>query len=57
MACAQTISGLAKDCEVNMGGIRKVFVAIFDDVASVTESNGQISADRKSTRLNSSHSA
>ena len=44
MACAQTISGLAKDCEVNMGGIRKVFIAIFDDVASVTETNNQISA-------------
>ncbi len=44
MACTQTLSGLAKDCSSNMGGIVEVLIAPFDDVTAVTVTNGVISA-------------
>lgn len=44
MACIQTLSGLAKDCAANMGGIVEVYIANFDDVASKTLTTSQISA-------------
>lgn len=44
MACTQTLSGLAKDCSANMGGIVEVLIAVFDDVTAVTITDGVISA-------------
>ena len=44
MSCTQTLSGLAKDCSPNMGGIVEVLIANFDDVASITISTDMISA-------------
>ena len=44
MACPQTLSGLAKDCTANMGGIVRVLLANADDVASLTVADNAISA-------------
>lgn len=44
MSCTQTLSGLAKDCSPNMGGIVEVLIANFDDVTEVTISSGHITA-------------
>lgn len=43
MSCIQTLSGLAKDCSANMGGIVEVLIANFDDVTEVAVTDGQIS--------------
>lgn len=43
MSCTQTLSGLARDCSANMGGIVEALIANFDDVTGVTVSDGQIS--------------
>ena len=43
MPCIQTLSGLAKDCSSNMGGILEVLIANADDVTGVTLSEGIIS--------------
>lgn len=43
MSCIQTLSGLAKDCSGNMGGIVEVFIANFDDVTEVAVTDGQVS--------------
>ena len=44
MSCTQTLSGLAKDCAANMGGIVEALIALFDDVTAVTLTDGVISA-------------
>ena len=44
MSCVQTLSGLAKDCAANMGGIVEVLIANFDDVTAVTITTGIVSA-------------
>lgn len=44
MPCTQTLAGLTRDCNSNRGGIAEVYIANFDDVASLTESNGIITA-------------
>ena len=44
MSCIQTLSGLAKDCAANMGGIVEVMIANFADVTGVTVTDNQISA-------------
>lgn len=44
MSCIQTLSGLAKDCSANMGGIVEALIAPFDDVTAVTLTDGVISA-------------
>jgi hypothetical protein len=44
MPCIQTLSGLAKDCAANMGGILEVLIANFADVTGVTITDGQVSA-------------
>lgn len=44
MSCIQTLSGLAKDCASNMGGIVEVLIANFDDVSEVTISTDKVSA-------------
>lgn len=43
MPCVQTLSGLARDCSSNMGGILEVLIANADDVTGVTISEGIIS--------------
>ena len=44
MPCIQTLSGLAKDCAANMGGIVEVMIANFADVTGVTITDGIVSA-------------
>ena len=44
MSCVQTLSGLARDCNSNMGGILEALIAPFDDVTAVTITDGVISA-------------
>ena len=36
------MAGIAKDCSANMGGIVAVYIANFDDVASIAEASGEI---------------
>lgn len=43
MSCTQTLSGLAKDCTSNMGGIVEVYLANKADVDAVSMSSGKIS--------------
>ena len=42
MACTQTLAGISRDCLGNNGGIRKVWLANYDNVASLTEALGAI---------------
>ena len=35
MACTQTLNGIAAACETNVGGIREVYIANYDDVTAV----------------------
>lgn len=35
MACTQLLNGIAASCETNVGGIREVFIANYDDVTAV----------------------
>lgn len=35
MACTQALSGIAASCETNVGGIREVYIANFDDVTAI----------------------
>ena len=44
MSCIQTLNGLARDCDANMGGIVEVMIANFDDVTAKTLTDGKISA-------------
>ena len=44
MACNQTISGLTQDCATSMGGVAEVYLANYDDVASVTVISNKVSA-------------
>ena len=44
MSCVQTLSGLARDCNSNMGGIIEALIAPFDDVTAVTLTDGIITA-------------
>lgn len=44
MACTQTLAGLTFDCAANQGGIKEVYIANYDDVASVTVTTDKISA-------------
>ena len=44
MSCIQTLSGLAKDCAANMGGIVEVMIPNFADVTGVTITDGVVSA-------------
>ena len=44
MPCTQTLSGLAKDCAGNIGGIVAVWLANFEDVSAVTVADNKVSA-------------
>ena len=42
MACAQTLSGIAKDCAANMGGIKAVYLANQGDVSDITVTSNKV---------------
>lgn len=44
MPCTQTLAGIAKDCQANMGGIKKVLIGNHADVSGITVTDGKISA-------------
>lgn len=44
MACLQTINGIARECQSNLGGLKKVYIAPYDDEATITVTSGAISA-------------
>lgn len=44
MACTQTISGLARDCSANLGGVKAVYIAPYDGEKTATITSGAISA-------------
>lgn len=35
MACSQLLNGIAASCDTNVGGIREVYIANFDDVTAI----------------------
>lgn len=44
MSCLQTLTGISRDCLGNNGGIRRVWLANYADVVSLTEASGAITA-------------
>ena len=42
MSCTQTINGLARDCQGNMGGLKKVYIAPYDEGRTIATSSGEI---------------
>jgi hypothetical protein len=44
MACNQTLSGLVRDCNPSMGGIKRVLAANRDEVGEITISDDKVSA-------------
>lgn len=44
MACNQTIAGILRDCTPSMGGIKKAYVANYDDVSAITEATNKVTA-------------
>ena len=44
MACAQTLAGIVRDCNPNMGGLRSVYLANFADVDSLTVTSSVVTA-------------
>lgn len=45
MSCRLTpLAGIARDCNSNRGGVKTLWLADYDDIASLTESNDVISA-------------
>lgn len=44
MPCTQTLAGIARDCAANVGGIKAVYMANFEDVDTVTVTSNVVSA-------------
>lgn len=44
MGCCQTLTGFIRDCDANVGGIKRVWVGCFDNVQTPTVTNEEISA-------------
>ena len=44
MPCTQTLSGIARDCQANLGGIKAVYLANFEDVASYAITSDMVTA-------------
>lgn len=42
MACSTTLAGIARDCDVNAGGILNVYIASYVDVVSLAETSNVI---------------
>lgn len=49
--CLQILSGLAKDCTPNKGGIKAIYIANFDEVESITMGTDIISGDTISSNI------
>lgn len=41
--CNQTLAGIQLDCSTSLGGIKRVYIANYNEVAEVTETEGKIS--------------
>ena len=35
MSCSQLLNGIAADCQTNVGGVREIYIANYDDVTTV----------------------
>ena len=35
MSCSQVLNGIAADCQTNVGGVREIYIANYDDVTTV----------------------
>lgn len=44
MACNQTLSGIPRDCEPSIGGLRRLLLANSEDVNAITITDHQVSA-------------
>ncbi len=44
MGCCIAFSGIARDCDANVGGIKRVWIACYDEVTGKTLTNNQVSA-------------
>ena len=45
MACTQTLGGLVMDCETSLGGIKRVYIAKYEDVGEIAPStDGKITS-------------
>lgn len=44
MGCCVTFSGITRDCDANIGGIKRAWIACYDDVTAKTVTSDQISA-------------
>lgn len=44
MGCIQNIKGIARDCSSNIGGVKKVYIAPYDEGLSLTITDGVITA-------------
>ena len=44
MGCVQTLSGLARECDANVGGLKKIYISPWDATNVVTIGSGAISA-------------
>lgn len=42
MGCVQTISGIARDCQSNLGGLKKVYIAPYDEGLTLAITSGAI---------------
>lgn len=49
MGCLQTINGIARDCSTNIGGLKKVYIAPYDEGLAITLSDGTIGTFAPST--------
>ena len=43
MACSQTLTGILRDCDLNMGGIAEVYIANYDDISAKVVTDETIS--------------
>lgn len=44
MGCCQTLTGILRDCESNIGGIKRAWIACYDNVSSPTVADEMITA-------------
>jgi hypothetical protein len=44
MACNLMTAGIPKDCDNNLGGVRRIYITDFENVTSITAATGTISA-------------
>lgn len=44
MPCTQTLAGIARDCQANVGGIKAVYMANYEDVTAVTVTSNVVTA-------------